>query len=180
MAGNRPGGERVIVFDDDHYYMGGVLAELLQTEGFTVTLITPANEVSSWTRHTLEQRRIQRRLMRLGVKVVCATAVAGVAREFVHTVDVYTGEDRRRAADALVAVTARIPVDGVARELLAWEEHWSDAGLVSARAIGDALSPGTIAAAVWDGRRYAEDLDAERESPYRREVMVPGGVELGP
>jgi dimethylamine/trimethylamine dehydrogenase len=41
--------------------------------------------------------------------------------------------------------------------------------------VGDAWSPGTIAAAVWDGRRYAEELDEPRDGddlpPFRREVM---------
>ena len=48
------------------------------------------------------------------------------------------------------------------------------------RAIGDACSPGTIAAAVWDGRRYAEELDDpaadDRDgTPFLREVaeLVP-------
>ena len=43
------------------------------------------------------------------------------------------------------------------------------------RLVGDALSPGTIAAAVWDGRRYAEELDAppgdDTLPPFRREVV---------
>ena len=33
MGGTRPAGEHVVLFDDDHYYMGGVLAELLASEG---------------------------------------------------------------------------------------------------------------------------------------------------
>ena len=33
------------------------------------------------------------------------------------------------------------------------------------RAVGDSYSPGTIAAAVWDGRRYAEEFDAEPADP---------------
>jgi dimethylamine/trimethylamine dehydrogenase len=41
--------------------------------------------------------------------------------------------------------------------------------------VGDAYSPGTIAAAVWDGRRYAEELDAPPGDPdappFRREVV---------
>ena len=37
MAGSRPRGNRVVVFDDDHYYMGGVVAELLAGEGLDVT-----------------------------------------------------------------------------------------------------------------------------------------------
>ena len=33
LAGVRPAGERVLLYDDDHYYLGGVLAELLAREG---------------------------------------------------------------------------------------------------------------------------------------------------
>ncbi len=57
--------------------------------------------------------------------------------------------------DGLVLVTARLPNDALAFEL-------------GATAIGDAYAPGTIATAVWDGRRYAEELDgdaARRHSP---------------
>ena len=32
MAGTLPDADRVVLFDDDHYYMGGVLAELLARE----------------------------------------------------------------------------------------------------------------------------------------------------
>ena len=35
LAGARPDGDRVVVFDDDHYYLGGALAELLASEGRT-------------------------------------------------------------------------------------------------------------------------------------------------
>ncbi len=34
MAGKLPRGKRVVVWDDDHYYMGGVLAELLAERGY--------------------------------------------------------------------------------------------------------------------------------------------------
>ena len=44
-------------------------------------------------------------------------------------------------------------------ELEARSAEWAAAGLQSVRAVGDAYCPGTIAAAVWDGRRYAEELD---------------------
>jgi dimethylamine/trimethylamine dehydrogenase len=44
------------------------------------------------------------------------------------------------------------------------------------RGIGDAWAPGTIAAAVWSGRRYAEEFDAtlpaNDEVPFRREVTA--------
>ena len=64
MAGRRPSGERILLFDDDHYYLGGVLAELLASEGKRVTLVTPEPRVSEWTVNTMEQERIHRRLSR--------------------------------------------------------------------------------------------------------------------
>src|ERR1700727_1706913 len=65
MSGELPGAERVAIYDDDHYYMGGVLAELLVRAGRRVTLVTPAVCASSWTTNTMEQHRIQRRLLEL-------------------------------------------------------------------------------------------------------------------
>ncbi len=49
MAGDRPRGTKVVLFDDDHYYMGGVLTELLVSEGCDVTIVTPEARVSEWT-----------------------------------------------------------------------------------------------------------------------------------
>jgi dimethylamine/trimethylamine dehydrogenase len=51
----------VVVWDDDHYHVGGVLAELLAVEGFEVALVTPEARVFEWTIHTLEWHRIRKR-----------------------------------------------------------------------------------------------------------------------
>ncbi len=66
LAGARPAGEQVVLFDDDHYYMGGVLAELLAVAGHRVTLVTREPRVSEWTVNTMEQHRIQRTATRSG------------------------------------------------------------------------------------------------------------------
>ena len=63
---------RVVVVDDDHYVMGGLLAELLARNGHEVTVVTAAPLVSYWTQYTLEQERIETRLRSLGVRVVDA------------------------------------------------------------------------------------------------------------
>jgi len=171
MDGRLPAGEHVAIFDDDHYYMGGVLAELLVREGRRVTLVTPAPRVSEWADHTMEQGRIQGRLMELGVELQLAKAVVGSTGGALDLVCAYTGRASELECDALVTVTARLPKDGLVGEL--------EAIGVSARAVGDALAPGTIAHAVWDGRRYAEELDAPEPGPdampFLRET-----VELAP
>jgi dimethylamine/trimethylamine dehydrogenase len=40
MEGKKVSGN-LVIYDDDHYYMGGVLAELLATNGCKVSLVTP-------------------------------------------------------------------------------------------------------------------------------------------
>src|SRR5262249_54367620 len=70
FAGTRPNGDRVLLYDDDHYYLGGALAELLASEGKHVTLVTPAALVSEWTVQTMEQRRIHKRLIEAGVELL--------------------------------------------------------------------------------------------------------------
>ena len=83
----------------------------------------------------------------------------------------YTGQLSEAAADSVVMVTARLPEDELYLDLLARQEQGE---ITSVRAIGDAWAPGTIAAAVWSGRRYAEEFDTDRPGndgvPFRREV----------
>ena len=171
LAGQRPDGERVIVFDDDHYYLGGCLAELLRTEGYSVLLVTPEPEVSAWTHMTMEQHRIQARLLDLGVEITVAHAVERVADGGAVLRSVYTGAERAVAGDAVVLVTSRLPNESLHLEFLDLREGWNAQELKLVRVVGDALSPGTIASAVWDGRRFAEDLGKDRpEEPFKRNV----------
>jgi dimethylamine/trimethylamine dehydrogenase len=174
LAGARPAGERVLVYDDDHYFMGGVLAELLRREGCQVTLVTPEPLVSAWTVNTMEQTRIQTRLLEMGVVVSVSRALARAGAGCAVTSCVFTGREHEHACDAVVLVTGRLPVDGLAAELDALAAGGDDDPAV--RPLGDAASPGTIAAAVWEGRRYAEELDAppgdDALPPFRREVVA--------
>jgi dimethylamine/trimethylamine dehydrogenase len=174
MAGALPEGERVVLFDDDHYYMGGVLAELLARAGRHVTLVTPAVCASSWTTNTMEQHRIQRRLLELDVEILASHAVMATEAGAVRTACVFTGRERTIPADAAVFVTARLPRDAVYRGLVQRRGDWADAGLKTVTAVGDCLAPATIAAAVWEGRRYAEELGERPHRgdtvPFRREV----------
>jgi dimethylamine/trimethylamine dehydrogenase len=126
-----------------------------------VTLVTPAPRVSEWTVNTMEHERIHRRLVEVGVELATAQTLVAVEGGAARIADVYTGRDRELPLDGLVLVTARLPNDALSLEL-------------GATAIGDAYAPGTIATAVWDGRRYAEELDGEPFGdavPFRREVV---------
>ncbi|MBI1217338.1 MAG: NAD(P)-binding protein [Rhodobacteraceae bacterium] len=172
MAGRVPTGE-VVVYDDDHYYMGGVLAELLVQAGARVTLVTPAPYVSDWARNTLEQATIHRRLAGLGVKIVLNTGVAAIHAGGVEAACTYTDTRGQIGCDAVVAVTSRASEDALYHALRARAADWADAGILSVRVIGDAAAPGPIAWATYAGHRYARELDEPDRGdapPFRREV----------
>jgi dimethylamine/trimethylamine dehydrogenase len=70
----------VVVLDDGHYNLGGVIAEKLRGDGHEVTLITPAAEVTNFTIHTLEQERVQKRILELGITIEAHTKLVGIER----------------------------------------------------------------------------------------------------
>jgi dimethylamine/trimethylamine dehydrogenase len=161
MAGAIPSGP-VVVFDDDHYYIGGVIAEALRLAGLEVTLVTPANEVSTWTTRTEEQHRIQAQILRLGITVETGTVLAGIGEGSVILASVHTAATREVEAANVVMVTSREPQDTLYHPLR---------DRFAVQRIGDCLAPGTIATAVYSGHRYAREADAEVSSvvPFSRE-----------
>jgi dimethylamine/trimethylamine dehydrogenase len=171
FAGRLPEGKRVVVYDDDHYYLGGVIAELLAQKGYDVSIVTTGSQVSSWTVNTFEVNRIQRRLIENGVTRVIDHSLTRVGAGGVEVTDVYAGASREIECDAVVMVTARLPREELYLDLAARRDRGE---LSMVRGIGDAWAPGTIAAAVWSGRRAAEEFDAvlpsNDEVPFRREV----------
>jgi dimethylamine/trimethylamine dehydrogenase len=121
----------------------------------------------------MEQTRIQTRLLEAGVEVAGSRALVSAGGGAAVSACVFTGREREHPCDAAVIVAGRLPQDELADGLRALAEAAGRGPAV--RAVGDAWSPGTIAAAVWDGRRYAEELDApagdDSLPPFRREVV---------
>lgn len=172
MDGRKPRG-RVVIFDDDHYYMGGVMAELLRGEGCDVTIITPSAYLSDWTLNTLEQHTIHRRLAAMGVNIVLNRGVSAIAGGHVVSNCVYTDVAQSHGCDAVVIVAARREENGLYLDLKAREADWADAGIRSVKIIGDANAPGPIAWATYAGHRYARELDEPERGdalPFRREI----------
>jgi dimethylamine/trimethylamine dehydrogenase len=174
MAGLRPKGT-VLLYDDDHYYMGGVLAELLVKHGNKVTFVTPSIRVSDWSYNTLEQAFIQKRLIELGIDIHVTRGLTGIGRAHVDVACTYSGRPSQIACEAVVLVTARLPHDALYLDLKARRAQWQEAGIRGVKVIGDANAPAPIAWATYAGHRYAEELDAPdigNAVPFRRELVA--------
>ena len=162
----------VVVFDDDHYYLGAVLAEKLRLDGFDVTLVTPAHNVSAWTVNTLEQHAIQKRVLDLGVEVHVNRNIVEFDGSAITLECTYTERQTTLPAASVVTVTSRLPNDELAQSLDDLPEAIGAAGIISVTAIGDCLAPGTIAAAVYAGHRHAREFDwpPSDEAAFQREL----------
>jgi len=174
MAGKLPTGH-VVVYDDDHYYLAGVLAELLVRNGNRVTFLTPANKVSDWSTMTLDQPFIQARILELGIYVRVARGISRIGASSVTQTCAYTGRESEIACDAVLLVTARLPNDELYRDLKSAEGSWQDHGIESVRVFGDAQAPAAIAWGTYAGHRYAAELEEsppEDGVPFKRVLAV--------
>ena len=173
MAGRLPDGP-ALLFDDDHYYMTSVIAERLRAEGLEVIFVTPAADVANWTHNTMEQPRIQARLIELGVEIQSGHNLIAIEAGRALLSCVYTGNETRCDCAAIVSVTARLPNDALYLALAADSAALDAAGVSSVKVIGDACAPAAVVHAIYSGHRYARELDAPPPEglPFKRERMV--------
>ena len=165
---------KALVFDDDHYYMGSVLAEALVAQGIEVCLVTPENLVSAWGVMTDEQYQTQQHLIELGVEIITAHGLDEFDGSNARLSCVYSERIREVAADAVVLVTARIPVDDLYREISGKLESEPPETAPTLHKIGDCDAPAIIAAAVYAGHRYARELgtDMEQSDIVRQDKLL--------
>ena len=160
LAGTEPEGP-VVIYDFDHYYMGGCLAELLKGRGLEVTLVTPANAVSAWTFMNNELAEIRARMLELGIGVVTEHYVTDFGGGAVQLAPIHHGGPvGERECGSLVVVGLRAGNDELFLDLGADPGRMADAGIASLRSIGDCRAPGTIAHAVYSGHECARTIDA--------------------
>ena len=158
MAGKAVEG-RVLVYDDDHFYMGGVVAEALKARGADVIFVTSADCVSPTCEYTLDQSRIQARLMELGIEIATARMLLAFDGSRAVLACAYSAREQSAACDHVVLVTSREPDDALYLDLAADPARLADAGIVSLKRIGDCEAPDLIASAVHAGHLYARTLD---------------------
>jgi dimethylamine/trimethylamine dehydrogenase len=150
----------VVIYDDEHYFMGGALAEKLAAEGHEVHYVTTAAVASSWTVMTNEQDFLQARLIEAGVRLHPLKSLKSQGNREVTLSCVYTGREEPLPCGTLILCTGRLPDTELHDELAAQ-------GITATR-IGDCLAPSSIADAVHSAHRYARLL-GEPDLPPRRE-----------
>ena len=106
-----------LIYDDDHYYMGSVIAELLAGEGHEVIFVTPAGLVSSWSTATLDQHRIHKTVLEVSRSVHVNHALCAIESAEAILESVFTGRETRFPIGCVVPVTARLPNDRLYLEL---------------------------------------------------------------
>ncbi len=148
----------VLLFDDDGFYHGSVMAEALRAAGRHVIFVTPADAPAPWTVNTLEFPHIQKRLRELEVDIVAGHNLVAFSGDSAILSDVWSGRRREVVCAGLLAVTSRLPNDALYHELAARQDQWAACGIKSVSRVGDALAPGAIVHAVYAGHRYAREL----------------------
>ncbi len=162
LDGIQPSGP-VVIYDDEHYYMGNALAAHLARSGHEVTLVTPQPYIAGWMGYTLEQPRVTKQMNALGVRVI-QNAVATSFDGRLHLTDANTAETLPAIEGVLLPVGLREP------DLSLWRELETTA---EKTLVGDAVAPGIIQAAVFSGHRLSRNfLNGGIDEMMKRERPV--------
>lgn len=148
MAGIQALG-KVVIYDTDHYYMAGVLAEMCLSYNKHITYMSPAPVVSQWTENTLEQHKIQTKLMHSGTTLALSQQLLCVEKNQIISQCTYTNHKHSFDCDTLILVTERYPIDTLFNHLQTGKQK-------HVALIGDAYAPGIIAQAVHSGHLEAQ------------------------
>jgi dimethylamine/trimethylamine dehydrogenase len=146
--------EHIVLYDIEGYYQAGLLAEYFVSFGHLVTYVTPWTEVSPFTKFTMEQVFVQRRLMKLGVDIRTAHSVARMSKRSIELECIYSGRQQEMSIGSIVVVGSRSPNRSLYDRMVA--EHETSAPRL--KLAGDAAHPATIAHAIYSAHQAATDL----------------------
>ena len=121
--------------------------------------------------HQMEQGRIQKKLLEIGVKLFPQKNIHSVNNRSIDLACIFTDRIKRYECDTLVLVTERMPNDELYQNLKNEKFEFSKSRIKSIQSIGDCLAPGIIAAAVHSGHLAARELENanKEEVPFLRE-----------
>ncbi|MCH7534219.1 MAG: FAD-dependent oxidoreductase [Bacteroidetes bacterium] len=168
MDGKIPSGN-VVVYDNENYYLGAVVAEKLVNEGCTVQVVCPEPEICRYASYTMEQEMTQFKLAELNVEVTTQHRLDEIKEDGVVIAHRISGKSHKIKCDAIVLVTERIPTDSLYQEL---KPHLESGELETLEVIGDASAPSIIERAIFAGHNAAREFDEDVPAgglPFKRE-----------
>lgn len=158
LQGAPPPDGAVLIYDDDHYYLGSVLALMLRSMGVAVTLATPGGRAATWGSYTNEQFAAVNALIDAGVDIVTNRTLERIEPDHCVTACIFTGRETTIAADWVLPLTRREPRDSLYRDLKQAQAHGTVGASENVLRIGDCDAPGIIATAVYSGYKAAVEL----------------------
>ena len=161
----------VVIYDDDHYYLGSAIALRLCSAGVRVAMVTPEVALAGWSQHTEEHSLIMETLIEAGVQIITAKGLVGWQSGTVQLECIYSGSESIIETDYLVPISARVANDELWHGLDSQREKFTDRGGLSLQRTGDCRAPGIIAAAVYAGHKAAREL-GQTEVKFKRDRVV--------
>jgi NADPH-dependent 2,4-dienoyl-CoA reductase/sulfur reductase-like enzyme len=147
LGGDRPMGKVLLADGEGHHTSCGI-AELLAASGADLTYVTAGfSPVSARLVDSFEAPFVIRRMKQAGVRFAPGEWLREIGETVVRLYDVHTEEERLVEADAVVLSTGREPVDALARAL--------EGKVRQLFTIGDALAARPLAAATYEGQKFA-------------------------
>lgn len=147
LGGARPSG-RIFLINGEGLHASSGLAELLAASGAEVHFVSAGfSPVSPRLVDSFEARFVVQRLKAAGVQFHPTCWPRAINETAIMLFDSHTGEERSERADAVVLVTGREPQDSLAREL--------EGKVPQLFTIGDALAARMLAAATYEGQKFA-------------------------
>lgn len=180
VLGDKQLGENVLVIDNDAYYMGSAMAQLLAENGHKVTYVTYGETVGPYLRFTLEEQRMYETLMQLGCTMIAQHLTVAAENGKAVLVHIWSGKEQVVEYDSIMLVTHRISNCEIYNRLQESPDAMEAAGIKSIHLIGDAHTPGMIAQAVFSGTRLAREFDSdnpEEHKPFIRERRLLNATE---
>jgi thioredoxin reductase len=157
LRGARPTG-KILLLDGEGVHASTGIAEMLASAGNEVTYVSAGfTPCSPRVVDSFESRSIVKRMKTAGVRFLPTTWVRSIGDRMVTLYDVHTDEDHPfHPVDAVILATGRVPQTELSKSL--------EGRVTQLFTIGDALSARPLAAATYEGQKFAR-LIGERNAP---------------
>ena len=166
-------GDRILVFDFDNYYLGGVIAEHLASKDHSVVYATPAGQASAWTIMTNELPFVYQALREHKVEILTTANLTAFDGSQATLGNLHTGEPCQRKVDGVVIVGFRRANTDLYRQLTDQRAPYASAiAHTNIQLVGDALAPGAIAHAVHSGHNFSRSLLEGDQYNYLRDDPI--------